>query len=182
MQRLKAQPGRYSYGSPGQGSTSHMASELFSQTLGAGLVHVPYKGSGAALTDLIGGQLHLMIDALPSCLPFVKSGKLLALAVTGEKPSSHLPGVPTCPSLGVRGLPAGGWYGVFARNQIAAETAERINRAARDAMRRPNYLNRLNELGFDALELDSAGFARLVHDDLAYWEATTRRLNLFQRE
>lgn len=180
--RVASKPGRYSYGSPGQGSTSHMAAELLSQATGSSLVHIPYKGSGAALTDLIGGQLNLMIDALPSCLPFLKSGKLLALAVTGERPSIHLPSVQTCTALGVRGLPSGGWYGVFARSQVNTDLGAVINQSVRDITLRPAYLTRLHELGFESLELDSNGFARLIRDDLAFWATTARRLNLYQKE
>ena len=179
---LKSKPGPHSYGSPGLGSTSHMAAALFAQAAGVELVHVPYKGSGAALTDLIGGQLSLMVDALPSCLQHVHSGRLRALAVTGESRSSYLPAVPTCASLGLPGLPAGGWYGVFAPARLGAAAADQMARDLAGAIAQPAFHARLQEQAFDPLLLDAPGFARLVRDDTAYWERTTRRLHLFQQE
>ena len=179
---LKTRPGQFSYGSPGQGSTSHMATALFAQAIGAQLVHLPYKGSSAALTDLIGGQLHLMIDALPSCLPHVRSGRLIALAVTGDKPSVHVPHLPTCPSQGVHGLPAGGWYGVFVRANTESSLSEHIANSLRSIVQKPAFNARLNTQAFEPLELDGAGFRHLVREDSAYWDLTTRRLNLYQLE
>jgi len=179
---LKSRPGQFRYGSPGKGSTSHMATAVFAQAVGAELVHLPYKGSGAALTDLIGGQLHLMIDALPSCLPHVRSGRLLALAVTGDKPSMHAPRLPTCQSQGVHGLPAGGWYGVFLRANTATGLSEHIASGLRSVVQAPAFSARLQEQAFEPLELDLAGFRQLVRDDRAFWELTTRRLNLYQQE
>lgn len=179
---LKSRPGPHSFGSPGLGSTSHMAAALLAQATGVELVHVPYKGSGAALTDLIGGQLSLMVDALPSCLQHVHSGRLRALAVTSESRSNYLPSVPTCASLGLPGLPAGGWYGVFAPARLDAALAGEITRDLAGAIAQPAFHARLQEQAFDPLALDGPGFARLVRDDTAYWERTTRRLQLFQRE
>jgi tripartite-type tricarboxylate transporter receptor subunit TctC len=179
---LKSRPGKFSYGSPGQGSTSHMVTTLFAQAIGADLTHVPYKGSGAALTDLIGGQLHLMIDALPSCLPHVRSGRLIALAVTGEKSSIHLPQVPTCASQGVHGLPAGGWYGAFARASIDPNLGVQISGSLREVVALAGFTARANEQAFEPLEMTPTGFQQLVHDDSAFWKLTTRRLNLYQLE
>lgn len=180
---LKAQPGKLSFGSPGVGSTSHMTSQLFMLLTGTEMVHVPYKGSGQAMTDLIGGQIEVMTDALPSSLSTVRSGRVRMLAVTGGRPSSFVPDVPTAASQGVTGLPSGGWYGVFVPASTPQSLAERIANDLNAVMQTPDMVARLKEQSIEPAPPGTpAAFADFVRAEVAFWEKTTRRLNLYHTE
>lgn len=178
---LNSQPGKLSFGSPGVGSTSHMAAELLMQLTGTQMVHVPYKGSAQAMTDLIGGQIQVMVDALPSSLPMVRSGRVRILAMTGSRKSSFAPEVPTAASLGITGLPAGGWYGVFAPAQISLELKERMSNDLDHVMQATEMRQRLRDQFIEPAQPNTpASFSELVRNDLAFWEKTTRGLNLYR--
>ncbi|MCB2041478.1 MAG: tripartite tricarboxylate transporter substrate binding protein, partial [Rhodoferax sp.] len=110
----KAQPGKLSYGSTGQGTAHHLIGEQFADMAGVELLHVPYKGSSPALVDLIGGQIQIMFDTVASCLPHIKSGKIRALAVTTGKRSSALAEVPTLDEAGLKGFDVSSWFGLMA--------------------------------------------------------------------
>ena len=109
----KSKPGQINFASSGSGTSIHMSAEMFKMITGVDIVHVPYKGSGPALTDLMGGQVSVMWDNLPSSMPFIKSGKLRALAVTTTKRFPALPDVPTMQEAGVPGYDAAGWFGIL---------------------------------------------------------------------
>lgn len=180
---LKAQPGRFSFGSPGVGSTSHMATQLFMQLTGTDMVHVPYKGSGPAMTDLIGGQIAVMTDALPSSLGMARGGRIQMLALTGGRPSSFAPEVPTAVSQGIAGLPAGGWYGVFAPASAPSALVDRVAADLGAVMQSAEVLLRLKEQFIEpAAAGTTTSFAELVRQDLAYWDRTTRALQMHRTE
>lgn len=124
----KADPMRYSYGSAGQGSAHHLIGEMFKSATGAHLNHVPYKGSGPAVVDLLGGQIDSMFDTVTSALPQIKSGKTRALAVTTAMRSSALPEVPTLAESGLRGFDVGTWFGLMAPAATPAATVARLNK------------------------------------------------------
>lgn len=183
--RLRVEPASFSYASPGVGSTAHMYLLLLSRALGVELTHVPYKGSSAAMNDLLSARVQLMFDGLPSCMPHVRSGHLRALAVAGSLQSSFLPDVPDLASLGVRGLPGQGWYGAFARAQTPQPMADQLRAdlqrvaAAHDfhAQLRTSYLEppAAHESPTDALRA-------VVQQELAQWERLTTSLNLHRTE
>ncbi|MGZ8230705.1 MAG: tripartite tricarboxylate transporter substrate-binding protein, partial [Burkholderiales bacterium] len=125
----KANPGRFSYASAGSGSPPHLVAELFKLKTGAQLTHVPYKGTGAALPDVVAGQVHMMVDGPPPFLPFVKAGKLKALAAASDKRNPSLPGVQTFAEAGVAGMEAGLWYGILAPAGTAPELVSRLHAA-----------------------------------------------------
>lgn len=124
----KAQPGRLSFGSPGIGTPPHMAGELFKQMAGIALTHVPYRGGGQAVSDLIGGQISMSIEGMNVQLPFVRSGQIRALAVTGRERSPALPGVPTVAESGVPGYEFLGWVGVAAPAATPRPIVDRLAR------------------------------------------------------
>ena len=138
----KANPGRLNFGSGGPGSTPHLAGEMFKNMAGLEMTHVPYKGGGPALADLLGGQIQLMLENIPSTLPFVKSGKLRVLAVTSKMRSPTVPDVPTLDEAALKGYELTGWNGLFVPrgtprvivNQLHAETVKAL--AARDVKER----------------------------------------------
>jgi len=181
---LKSRPGKLSFGSPGIGSTSHMASQLFMQVTGTDMVHVTYKGSGPAMTDLICGQIEVMTDALPSALATARGGRVRMLSLTGTRPSSFAPEVPTAASQGITGLPAGGWYGVFVPASTPAALVERMGGDLNAVMQAPEMVTRLKDQFIEPAPAGGtlASFAEFVRSDTAFWEATTRRLNLYHSE
>jgi len=138
----KANPGRLNFGSGGPGSTPHLAGEMFKNMAGLEMTHVPYKGGGPALADLLGGQIQLMLENIPSTLPFVKSGKLRVLAVTSKMRSPTVPDLPTLDEAALKGYELTGWNGLFVPrgtprvivNQLHAETVKAL--AARDVKER----------------------------------------------
>ncbi len=180
---LKSQPGKMSFGSPGVGSTSHMASQLFMQLTGTEMVHVPYKGSGPAMTDLIGGQINVMTDALPSSLAMARTGRVRMLALTGSRPSSFAPDVPTAVAQGVNGLPSGGWYGVFVPASTPQALADRIAADLNTVMQSTDMAQRLKDQFIEPAAAGTpATFAEFVRGDIAFWEKTTKSLNLYRTE
>jgi tripartite-type tricarboxylate transporter receptor subunit TctC len=180
---LKANPNKYSFGSPGVGSTSHMTMELLMRLTGAQLTHVPYKGSGPAMTDLMGGQIQLMADALPSAMANIQAGRIRAVATTGVRSSSVLPDIPTAISQGVNGLPVGGWYGFFVPVATPAAVVDKLDADLRQVIYAPEFQARMRALGIAAVPPGTpAEFAEFVRQDTAFWERTTRQLNLYQTE
>jgi len=180
---LKSKPGKLSFGSPGVGSTSHMASQLFMQLTGTDMVHVPYKGSGPAMTDLIGGQIEVMTDALPSALATAKGGRVRMLALTGSRPSSFAPDVPTAVSQGIAGLPFGGWYGIFVPASTPQPLVDRIAGDLNAVMQAPEMMTRLKDQSIEpAPQGTAASFAEFVRTEIGFWENTTKRLNLYHSE
>jgi tripartite-type tricarboxylate transporter receptor subunit TctC len=180
---LKANPNKYSFGSPGVGSTSHMTMELLMRLTGAQLTHVPYKGSGPAMTDLMGGQIQLMADALPSAMANIQAGRIRAVATTGLRSSSVLPDIPTAISQGVNGLPVGGWYGFFVPVATPTAVVDKLDADLRQVIYAPEFQARMRALGIAAVPPGTpAEFAEFVRQDTAFWERTTRQLNLYQTE
>ncbi|AZG10004.1 tripartite tricarboxylate transporter substrate binding protein [Pigmentiphaga sp. H8] len=182
--QLKANPGKFSYGSPGTGSTSHLSMEVFKQLAGVDLVHVPYKGSPPAFTDLIGGSIKLMIDALPSAMPQVKSGRVRAIAITSsDTPSTLMPDVPLASSAGLTGLPGRAWYGMFAPKATPPATMTRIVADVRAVLQTPEIVAKLPQLGLEAVApMTPQEFGSFVDKETAYWADATRRTGMYQIE
>jgi len=134
---LRANPGTISIASPGVGTSSHLAGELFQQLTGTKLVHIPYKGSGPAMTDLLGGQVQMAFDPLSSSLPFIKQGKLRAIAVTTDTRSPSAPDIPTLDEVGVKGYEASTYVALLAPAGTPPEVIEKLNIASRKALATP---------------------------------------------
>jgi tripartite-type tricarboxylate transporter receptor subunit TctC len=132
----RANPGKLSMGSAGNGSLQHVGGELFKLMTGVDMVHVPYRGAGAALTDLLGGQIQIMFDSIPSSIEYNRAGKLRALAVTTKTRSEALPEVPTVGDF-VPGFEASGWFGFVAPKGTSAEIVNKLNAEIRRVRRRP---------------------------------------------
>src|SRR5256884_6647024 len=147
VQLAKANPGRLNFGSGGVGSTPHLSVELFKSTAGIDAVHVPYKGGAPALNDLMGGQLSFMIENLPGTMPFVKGGKLRALAITSAQRSPLEPALPTMAESGVPGYEVLGWQGLFAVAGTPPGTVARLQAEVAKVLRLPEVRERLAALG-----------------------------------
>jgi tripartite-type tricarboxylate transporter receptor subunit TctC len=166
---LKREPGRRTYASSGAGTIVHLSAHLLAQMAGAEAVHVPYRGSGPAMNDLIAGTVDFMVDTLPSVIPFVRSGQLRALAVTTRERSAALPEVPTAAEAGLPGYETYNWHGVFAAAPTPAPVITRLERAARAAATSGATHRRLVEVGVDPRGSSAAEFASFWDEQLRLW-------------
>ena len=148
IELAKSRPGNLTFGSSGVGASQHMAAELFMMMTGVKMKHVPYKGGGPAMVDLIGGHIDLMIETAPSAIPFVTSGKVRALAVTTMKRSGRLPDVPTLDEVGLKGFDFRGWIGLVAQTKVSKEIIAKLHAQLQKEMA-GDLRDRLNEMGLD---------------------------------
>lgn len=167
--QAQAHPGRLTYGSAGNGTTTHLAAELLKRMGRLSVTHVPYRGASPAITDLLAGQVDLMFGTLPSVAPFIKSGKLRALAVTGAVRSPLLPDVPTFAEAGVPGYAADVLYGVFTTGGTPAAVIDRLSAAARIASRSEGFQRRAEAEGLVLTPQPPAEAARLQQAEEAKW-------------
>jgi tripartite-type tricarboxylate transporter receptor subunit TctC len=170
----KANPGKLTFGSGGVGSTPHLSVELFKSAAGFDAVHVPYKGGAPALNDLIAGQISFMIENMPGTMPFVKAGKLRALAITSAGRSPLEPGLPTMAESGVPGYEVVGWQGLFAVAGTPPEIVARLQGEVAKALRLPEMRERLAALGAEPVGSTPAEFAAFVRAENARWGRVIR--------
>jgi tripartite-type tricarboxylate transporter receptor subunit TctC len=154
--------------SSGNGSTIHVSGELFKMMTGVNMVHVPYRGGAPALTDLIGGQVQVMFDNVPTSIEFIRAGKLRPLAVTTATRSEVLPDLPTVADF-VPGYEASAWYGVGAPKGTSAEIIDRLNREINAILADPRVKERFAELGASLIAGSPADFGRLIADETDKW-------------
>jgi tripartite-type tricarboxylate transporter receptor subunit TctC len=169
----KANPGRLNYASQGSGTTSHLTGEMFKTVAGVGIVHVPYKGSAPALTDLLAGQVDMMFDNLGVSLQHVKSGRLRALAVGSERRVASLPDVPAMSEV-LPGFESVTWFGVVAPPKTPVPIAERISAAIAEALRSPDARKRLADLSAEAIGNTPAQMAAFMKKDAERWREVIR--------
>jgi len=164
----KANPGKLNMASSGNGSTIHMSGELFKMMTGVNMIHVPYRGGALALTDMIGGQVQVMFDNIPTAMEFVRSGKLRGLAVTGAGRSETLPDLPTVADF-LPGYEATSWYGLGAPKGTPTEIIEKLNREVNAILAEPKTKARFLELGASMLPGSASDFGKLVADETEKW-------------
>jgi len=174
----RANPGRIAYGSGGVGSAGHLSMELLQSLTSTKLTHVPYKGSGPALTDLMGGQVQAMLLTLPAVISYVKSGKLRAIATSGSRRSGALPELPTIAEAGVPGYEYAPWYGVFGPGTLPRELVIRLNVSVNKVLADAGVRDKLAQQGLEVHAMDSAGFAELLRADVARWGKIIRELGI----
>ena len=165
----KAQPGKLTYASSGNGTSIHLSGELFKSMTGVDMLHIPYKGSAPAVTDLLAGQVNMMFDNIPSSLPHIKAGKLRALAVTGSKRSALLPDLPTIAEAGVSGYDSYVWFGVVAPAGTPPALIGRLNAAIVKATAVPAFRDRLTEQGYDVLGSTPEQMTDSSRGEIAKW-------------
>ncbi len=166
---MKANPGKYNYGSAGNGSPLHLSGVLFQRLAGVEAVHVPYKGSNPALQDLRSGRIEFMFDAIPSALPLVTSGAVRGLAVTGPKRVGTLKDLPTMRESGVPDFESYTWNALFAPAGTPAPVIARLNAAALEALRHPDIQKRFAEFGADIAGSTPQELAELVAREMRTW-------------
>ena len=170
----KAKPGALNYGSSGTGGIAHLSGELFDLLAGTRMTHVPYKGTGPALNDLLGGQIQLIYGSAPSTIPLVQANRLRALAVTTTKRSSALPDLPTVAEAGVPGYEVVLWYGVLGPKGLPKTVVARWNAEIRKATKLPDLKERLIGEGFDIDDSPPEVFQAVVKRDVAKWIKVVR--------
>jgi len=173
----KAQPGKLNHGSSGNGTTQHLAGELFKMMTGVDFLHIPYRSASQAITELLGGQVQVLFEPLPASIPFIKAGKLRALAVTTTARSEALPDVPTVGEF-VPGYEASGWTGLFAPRNTPIDIVEKLNQAIRAGLADPTMKARFAELGATTLAGSPTDFGKLVAAETEKWGKVIRAGNI----
>ena len=173
----KSQPGKLNYASSGQGTPYHMAGELFKAVAGIDLVHVPYRNSGEARSGVIGGQVQMMIDAVPAMAPNIGEKQVRALATTGKVRSSVLADVPTVMEAGVPGYEATIWLGLMAPAGTPKSIIDRLNAAVKAFVKRPEIVKLWSEQGAAAMSMSPEEFDKFLHDDIAKWAEVVKKFD-----
>lgn len=175
IDQAKQRPGELLMASSGSGTTIHLSGELFKAMTGTDMRHVPYKGSAAALTDLMGGQVDLIFDNFATVYPHVKSGRLRALGVTASHRVSAAPAIPTIAEGGVPGYEANVWFGLFAPANTPEPIIRRLNEELRKALASKDIIARFNKDGAEPFPLAPGEFAEMIKRDQALWGAVVKR-------
>ena len=175
---IRANPGKVNFASGGKGTSVHLAGELFRSMINADMIHVPYKGSGPAVTDLIGGQVQMMFDTAASALPQLKGGKLRAIAVTGTHRLPELSDVPTFAEAGLNGFEAPAWYGLLAPAGTSKPVIQFLNTQVNDILKEPATRQRLAQLGAEPAGGSAEDLARFMRTESARWSAVVKSANV----
>ena len=170
----KAKPGTLNYGSSGTGGIAHLSGELFDILAGTRMTHVPYKGTGPALNDLLGGQIQLIFGSAPSTIPLVRGNRLRALGVTTTKRSPALPDLPTVAEAGVPGYEVVLWYGVLGPKKLAPAIVRRWNTEVRNVTKLPDVKERLVSEGFDIADSEPEVFEAVLKRDVQKWSKVVK--------
>ena len=174
----RASPGRIAYGSGGIGSAGHLSVELLQSLTGIRLTHVPYKGSGPALADLMSGQIQAMLLTMPAVMPYLKGGKVRAIATSGARRSPALPELPTLAEAGVPGYEYAPWYGMFGPGALAKPLVARLNSAVNASLADAGLREKLAQQGLEVQSMTSEQFAEIVRGDVARWGKIIRELGI----
>lgn len=176
VQLARSKPGQLNYASSGSGSTQHIAAELFKEATGSFITHIPYKGSGPALVDLMAGQVQLSFDTMASVLPHIQSGKVKALGVAAAKRNPKLPDVPTLAEAGIKGVEMSAWYGIYMPASTPKAVQQRMHDEVNKLLALPETRTRLEAIGAEITPMTQAQFAAF-HDaeNKRYAELIKRR-------
>nr|WP_315183026.1 tripartite tricarboxylate transporter substrate binding protein [uncultured Albidiferax sp.] len=174
----KAKPGQMNYATSGTGSTQHIAAELFKEAAGVFITHIPYRSSGPAMVDLIGGQVQMNFDTLPSVIGQVKAGKIKALAVAAPKRNSQLPDVPTLAEAGVKGVEMSAWYGIYMPASTPKAVQERVLAEVHKVLAMPETLTRLDGIGAEVTPMAQAKFQEFHNAEYQRFGELIKRKNI----
>lgn len=178
LAHIKANDGKFSYASAGNGTAPHFAAELYKLNMKVNLMHVPYKGSAPAITDTVAGHTQMMFPSLFTALPHVKSGKLHAVGVAGNRRSSALPDVPTLKELGVPGVDVTQWYGLFVPAKTPKAVVDKLNAALNKVLSDKDTVTRIEAQGADVETSTPEELRTLVREDLAKWRHVVKQAKL----
>ncbi len=170
----KAQPGKFSYASPGVGSGLHLAGELFKSQAGVDMLHVAYKGTAPAMNDVLGGVVPVMFTNLPAALPFIQNGKLIALGLTQPKRTAIAPNIPTVAEQGIADVNVTSWYGLLAPPGTPANVVDQLAADAAAILAAPQAKSRLQAQGMEQATMTPQAFAKAIRDETAMWAGVIR--------
>jgi tripartite-type tricarboxylate transporter receptor subunit TctC len=171
---VKKNPGKVSYGSAGAGSLTHLTGELFKMQTGVHMVHIPYRGIAPATTDLLGGQTQAMFPGLAAAMPHLKSGRVKALAVTGNSRHPAIPDVPTLAELGLKGFDAQQWYGVVGPANLPASIVKTLNDGIAQVLAQPDFKAKLSAEAVELTPMTPQNASTFVANDIARWTALAK--------
>lgn len=171
----KSKPGQLNYGSAGNGGISHLVPEMFKQATGLFMVHIPYRGSAPAFTDLMGGQVQFMAESIPQAAQYAKQGRVRALAVTSAKRNPALPDTPTMAEAGVKDFEVVGFYGVLAPAGTPKDVLAKLSDAFRQTLETPDIRNKMISQGADPAYLNPEQFTRQLQQELPRWADAVKR-------
>jgi len=174
----KAKPGQLAYASSSIGNLTHLAAELFASLAGVKMLHVPYKGGGPAMTDLLGGRVAIFFSTVAVARPHLQSGKIKGLGVTTAKRSLALPNMPTVAEAGLPGYEVSGWYGMVVPAATPKTAIATLHGAVQTAIRQPDIKERLLGVGVEAVEMSSAQFGARINAELVKWDKLVRPLKI----
>jgi tripartite-type tricarboxylate transporter receptor subunit TctC len=174
----REKPGTINYGSGGVGSAGHLPMELLQSATGIKLVHVPYKGNGPALIDLISGQIQVMLATIPAVMPYITSGQLRPLATSGSQRSSALPDIPTLQEAGVKGFDYQPWYAFFAPGGTPPAVVDKLHDAINTVLQDPATARKLAQEGLDVHPMSRQQFTDIVHGDVTKWAGVIKTLGI----
>jgi tripartite-type tricarboxylate transporter receptor subunit TctC len=178
VQYLKANPNKLNYSSSGIGSPIHMSGELFQFATGTKMIHVPYKGMGAAYTDMVGGRVQVGFPTIISSVPHIQAGRLRALAVTTPKRVAAMPDMPTFAEAGVKGVIVVNWYGLVAPARTPKPIVDRIAKETSIAMQAPDMIKRIAAEGSEAVGSSPAEFASLIRSEIDQWTRVVKQAGI----
>ena len=174
----KANPGKLTYGSSGNGTTLHLSGELFNLMAGSKITHIPYKGSTPAVADLLGGQISMIFDNMPSVIQQVKSGRLKALAVTSAQRNPQLPEIPTIQEMGVAGYEVWSWFGLLAPAATPHPIVDKLNASIVEIIKQPDVQAKIIELGAVPVPETSAEFGAFIAAETLKWAKVIKEANI----
>ena len=174
----KANPGKLNYASQGNGSVSHIGTEIFKQTTGIEMVHVPYKGSGPAIQDVLAGQVQVFITTPPSVMQHVQSGKLKGLAVTGKTRHPSMPNVPTTAEAGLPGFQLESWVALYAPASTPAPVIAKLSEAVKKSLEQAEVKQRADTAGVELRYLNPQQMDALLKKELPYWNKVIKAANI----
>jgi len=174
----KANPGKLTYGSSGNGTTLHLSGELYNVMAGSKITHIPYKGSTPAVADLMGGQISMIFDNMPSVIQQVKSGRLKALAVTSAQRNPQLPEIPTIQEIGVAGYEVWSWFGLLAPAATPKPIVDKLNASIVDIIKQPDVQAKIIELGAVPVPETSAEFGAFIEAETLKWAKVIKEANI----
>jgi tripartite-type tricarboxylate transporter receptor subunit TctC len=174
----RSQPGKLSFASAGIGTTPHMAGELFKDRIRQNLLHVPYKGSGPAMADLVAGQVQMTFSSITAALPFIKDGRLRGLATTGAKRAAALAELPTVAETGFAGFEVNLWLAIFVPSQTAPQIVARLNAELRKGLQHPDMRSALDKVAAEAIGSSPQDARSFVQNEFAKWAAVVKAGNI----
>ena len=174
----KAQPGKLNYGSGGNGTNTHLAGELFKSTTAVDIVHVPYKGAGAVLADLMGNQVQALITSVPTALSYIRSGKLRALMVTGSERNAMLPDVPSAKEAGIPKMDMDYWIGIGAPAGTSRTVVDKLNEGFNASLAQPEARKKIAEMGLTVVANTPEQAAQLVNNEIQRWSAVIKQAGI----